>query len=61
MEFAGDLPVVPMRRRHAALRGIPNHLHLPRIPRSYEGRFAIVTDVGRGERWTRTAHETNAP
>jgi hypothetical protein len=26
-----------------------------------EGRIAIVTDVGRGMRWTRKVHETNAP
>jgi hypothetical protein len=26
-----------------------------------EGRFAIVTNVGRGMRWTRAAHETKAP
>ena len=58
--FASDLPVVPMRRRHVRLRRIPNQRHLPRIPRSHEGRFAIVTDVGRGKRWTRVAQKTNA-
>ena len=32
----------------------------PRIPRPNEGRFAIVTNVGRGERWTRVVQQTNA-
>jgi hypothetical protein len=31
----------------------PNHLYIPRIPPPFEGRFAIVTDVGGGMRWTR--------
>jgi hypothetical protein len=26
-----------------------------------EGRFAVVTDVGSGMRWTRAVRETNAP
>jgi hypothetical protein len=33
----------------------PNHLHIPVRPASLEGRFAIVTDVGGGMRWTRMA------
>jgi len=33
----------------------------PRIPCPHEGRIAIVTDVGHRMRWTRMAHETNAP
>ena len=28
------------------------------IPHAFEGRIAIVTDVGRGMRWTQAAHET---
>src|ERR1700694_5548302 len=31
------------------------------VPRPNEGRFAIVTDVGRGMRWTRAVPETKAP
>ena len=31
----------------------PNQQHFPAIPRPQEGRFAIVTDVGCGMRWTR--------
>src|SRR5436190_9031238 len=31
----------------------PNHLYIPAIPSHTEGRFAIVTDVGHGMRWTR--------
>jgi hypothetical protein len=30
----------------------PNHWHLRHIPCSQEGRFAIVTNVGSGMRWT---------
>jgi hypothetical protein len=29
-----------------------NQKHDPHVPRSSEGRFAIVTDVERGMRWT---------
>jgi hypothetical protein len=31
----------------------------PAVPRSEEGRFAIVTDVERGMRWTLQRYETN--
>jgi hypothetical protein len=31
----------------------PNHLYISRIPAHTEGRFAIVTNVGQGMRWTR--------
>jgi hypothetical protein len=31
----------------------PNQWLLPLVPHSHEGRFAIVTDVERGMRWTR--------
>jgi hypothetical protein len=34
-----------------------NHKH---IPRPQEGRFAIVTGVGRGMRWTRSCCETSS-
>ena len=53
-------PVQSRARKYIALL-IPQNsgvLSLPRAP--YEGRFAIVTDVGRGMRWTRMAHQTNA-
>ena len=30
----------------------PNHFYIPRHPGPHEGRFAIVTDVGHGMRWT---------
>src|ERR1700742_5265304 len=40
----------------------PNHLHTYRRPApTREGRFAIVTNVGRGMRWTRAALLTRAP
>src|SRR3569832_431443 len=32
----------------------------PRVFRPQEGRFAIVTNVGRKMRWTPVAHQTNA-
>jgi hypothetical protein len=34
-------------------------LHRPPRPASQEGRFAIVTDVGCGMRWTRQRQKTN--
>ena len=34
---------------------------VPAVPLPQEGRFAVVTDVGSGMRWTRAARETNAP
>jgi len=37
----------------------PNHLHIPRRPGPREGRFAIVTNVGHGMRWTRTRRSAN--
>jgi hypothetical protein len=37
----------------------PNHLYIPRVPPPFEGRFAIVTDVGGGMRWTRMVPWTN--
>ncbi len=30
----------------------PNQLYMPAVPPPLEGRFAIVTDVGGGMRWT---------
>ena len=47
------LPVVPMCRSKVALLKTPNQWFVPRVPHPQEGRFAIVTDVGRGMRWTR--------
>jgi hypothetical protein len=35
------------------LRPDPNQLYMPAVPPLLEGRFAIVTDVGGGMRWTR--------
>ena len=38
----------------------PNHGHNPGHPvLDKEGRFAIVTNVGRGERWTLLVRETS--
>jgi hypothetical protein len=33
----------------------PNHFYIPAVPPPFEGRFAIVTDVGGGMQWTRMA------
>src|ERR1700722_6336575 len=49
---AGDLPVVPTCRRPFACDVGQITSILSRIPRPHEGRFAIVTDVGCGMRWT---------
>jgi hypothetical protein len=38
----------------------PNHLHNCRRLTPLEGRIAIVTDVGRGMRWTQAALKTRA-
>jgi hypothetical protein len=37
----------------------PNHLFIPCVPPLFEGRFAIVTDVGGGMRWTLNVPTTN--
>jgi len=55
------LPVVPIRRGCEALIGPANHRQNQPVPPPQEGRIAIVTDVGRGMRWTFAAQETNAP
>ena len=48
-----DLPVVPICRGRFRLRRRANHwLKLARLAPDQEGRIAIVTDVGRGMRWT---------
>jgi hypothetical protein len=38
----------------------PNQFYVPRHPGRHEGRFAIVTDVGLGMRWTQVAPKTSA-
>src|SRR6202011_5714549 len=38
----------------------PNHFHSLAIPAHTKGRFAIVTDVGLGMRWTRVVRLTRA-
>ena len=51
---ASDLPVVPICRIGAALIATPNQHHILRCPVPLNGgRFAIVTNVGCGMRWTR--------
>jgi hypothetical protein len=48
-----ELPVVPICRRRAPLPRRANRNDLSRRPGLvHEGRFAIVTNVGPGMRWT---------
>jgi hypothetical protein len=47
------LPVVLICRRQHALRHTPDTSHIDAVPPPHEGRFAIVTNVGSGMRWTR--------
>ena len=54
------LPVVPICRRSSGLPKLPNQAHIAPVPRPREGRFAIVTSVGRGTRWTLAARATSA-
>ena len=46
-------PVHPSREKYTASRLTQITTTTPAIPRSQEGRIAIVTDVGCGERWPR--------
>jgi len=38
----------------------PNQMHILSRPGPIEGRFAIVTDVGQGMRWTRRRQASNS-
>ena len=38
----------------------PNQMHIQTVPAHTEGRFAIVTDVGQGMRWTRRHQASNS-
>jgi hypothetical protein len=38
----------------------PNQMHIQRVSHPQEGRFAIVTDVGCGMRWTRRRQASNS-
>jgi hypothetical protein len=46
-------PVQPLREKYFASRLTQITFKTPAIPSHSEGRFAIVTDVGCGMRWTR--------
>jgi hypothetical protein len=46
--------------KNISLRDLLDAALLIRRPASIEGRIAIVTNVERGMRWTRLAHQTNA-
>jgi hypothetical protein len=53
------LPVQPLREKYFASPPTQITSRTPAIPSHTEGRFAIVTDVGHGMRWTRAARLTN--
>src|ERR1700722_20873712 len=55
-----DFPVQPSSEKYFAFRFGRNSNRASAVPHPSEGRFAIVTDVGRGMRWTLAAHSTNA-
>src|SRR5438128_6138009 len=48
-------PVQPSREKYSASRSPQITPTTPAIPRPQEGRIAIITDVGCGERWPRHA------
>ena len=53
-----DLPVVLIGRRQTELIALANHRQNPFHPvPDQEGRFAIVTNVGCGMRWTLDARK----
>ena len=64
---AKSFPAKPMARlaisdfRKWRLRSNPNQLYVSTVPPPLEGRFAIVTDVGGGMRWTLMVLLTRAP
>src|SRR5258708_35864754 len=56
-----DLPCPVLLEKIFRFASDPNHFYVPAIPPHTEGRFAIVTDVGCGMRWTRRVLLTRAP
>ena len=57
--LSGDMPVQPHLQKYFASRFTQIKSISPAVPLPEEGRFAIVTDVGCGMRWTRAARLTN--
>jgi hypothetical protein len=55
------LPVQSLLAKINPFRPDPNQIYNPRRSGPLEGRIAIVTDVGRGMRWTRVVLLTRAP
>jgi hypothetical protein len=47
-----DLPCPAPFSKKFSFAPDPNQIYIPHRPVPLEGRFAIVTDVGRGMRWT---------
>jgi len=52
MRAMRELPVAPIRRNLTVLPITPNQWHVAPSRAPQEGRFAVVTDVERGMRWT---------
>jgi hypothetical protein len=55
-----DFPSSPFRKNFS-LHSSTKSAASDGVPRPQEGRFAIVTDVGRGMRWTQMVLLTRAP
>ena len=55
-----NCPSCQLAASRRVLPKTPNQIDHPRIPRSLEGRFAVVTDVRSGMRWTRELRKTSA-
>ncbi len=56
-----DLPVQPHLQKYSASRFTQIKFYIPRRPVPSEGRFAIVTDVGRGMRWQLKEDRSSIP
>jgi hypothetical protein len=52
-------PVHPRAQKYSASRLTQIKLTVSAVPHSQEGRFAIVTDVGRGMRWTHISERSS--
>ena len=55
-----DLPVQSFRQKYSGSHLTQITCISLAVPSHTEGRFAIVTDVGQGMRWTRVALSTRA-
>jgi hypothetical protein len=56
-----DFAVQPLPQKYFAFSETQISCSVPAVPPPQEGRFAIVTDVERGMRWTLWCREASAP